>query len=168
MTTLQSRLLWIGWKLQRETATCDTPWLYWENKRKKERNIGSLSLFRRGPGVVIRISFPAKLYQLISDLSPFCYDTSVLIFVLVLKTFLCLERDGKLPLASDQYNPCIVSSMWRRRASNIIVFEILVILACPRCSGSGGAWWMVCAGGHNLCAPLMVKYKPKVWSLFAS
>lgn len=139
-----------------------------EEKKRKEKKHWLTVIIQTGSRSSHKDIFSGKLYQLISDLSPFCYDTSVLELALVLKTFLCLERDEKLPLPPDQYNPCIVSTIWRRRASNIIVFEILVILACPRCSGSGGAWWMVCAGGHNLCAPFMVKYKPKVWSLFAS
>lgn len=59
MTTLQSRSFWTGWKLQRETATCVTPWSALFKKKKKY--IGSLSLFRLGPGVVISLSFLAKL-----------------------------------------------------------------------------------------------------------
>lgn len=35
MTTLQSRSFWTGWKLQRETATCVTPWSALFKKKKK-------------------------------------------------------------------------------------------------------------------------------------
>lgn len=56
---MQSRLFWTCWKLQRETATCDTPWLHRKTTQKENKiDVGSL---RWGLGVVIQTYFLVQL-----------------------------------------------------------------------------------------------------------
>lgn len=134
MTTLQSRSFWTGWKLQRETATCVTTWSALRGKTKTKKLIGSLSLFRLGPGVVTRIFF----WQNQAYIRPFTFLLRHQCSQL-LKTFLRLEPGEKLQLPSHYY-----STVWWRQASDIEAFwnvksVFCLVLECPRCSGSGGA-----------------------------
>lgn len=109
-------------------------------KQKQKQNIGSLSLFRRGLGVVKRTYFPAKLslYQTfhLFALTPVfstCFEE------------IALSRTGWRPLPSDSYNPCIISTMWRRQATNInAVWN--VGLFHPRISTVFRLWWCLVDG----------------------
>ncbi len=165
MTTLQSRSLWTGWKLQRETATCDKPWLYWRKKKKQKHWL--TFIIQTGSRSSHKDIFSGKI-KLISDFSPFCYDTSVLnLFwrhfsvwngvrsylyhlIVTIRASSPLCGEDRHQISVWNVSLCFVSSL------NVHDAQALVVL---------GGWR---AGWHNLCAPLMVKYKPKVRPLLAS
>lgn len=148
--SLQSRSFWTGWKLQRETATCDTPWLYLKKKKTQ-----TLAHFHHSDGVrsshkdVIFISGKNEAYiRLFTSL--LWHQCSQL----VLKTFLFQQRWRGEKLQSMHRLHCLRGE-GRHPISRLFVWNVCPcgVSSSAMFSGSGGARRWRGAGRHgDLCS----------------